>query len=132
MEVKGQQRVFYGYIARGAPFGPDDGTISPWAVVSSLPFAPEIVVKTIRHAIERFNLKHHDSEGFDASFNPTYPEKTTNPNGWVSPWKFGLNQGPVVIMIVNYESELIWTVMRKCNYISTGLRKAGFKGGWLI
>jgi hypothetical protein len=131
MELGGKKRVFYGYIARGAPFGPDDGTISPWAVVASLPFAPEIVVKTIRHAIERLKLKLHDSHGFDASFNPTYPEKTKNPNGWVSPWKFGLNQGPVVIMIANEETGLIWNIMRQCNYIGIGLRRAGFMGGWL-
>ena len=37
--VNGVDREFYGYIARGAPFGPDDGTVSPWVVVASLPFA---------------------------------------------------------------------------------------------
>ena len=130
-DINGQKRNFYGYMARGAPFGPDDGTISPWAVVASLPFAPEIVIPTIRHAIERFNLKHHDSEGFDASFNPTFPEKGKNPNGWVSPWKFGLNQGPVVIMIANYQSGSIWKIMRQCPHIRHGLLAAGFSGGWL-
>jgi hypothetical protein len=125
-EINGQKRTFYGYTARGAPFGPDDGTISPWAVVASLPFAPEIVIPTIRHAIERFNLKHHDSEGFDASFNPTFPEKRKNPNGWVSPWKFGLNQGPIVLMIDNYQSGSIWKIMRRCAYIHHGLKAAGF------
>jgi hypothetical protein len=99
--------------------------------VASLPFAPEIVIDTIRHAIERLNLKRHRLYGFDASFNPTYPEKTANPNGWVSPWRFGINQGPTVIMIENYQSELIWKIMRKCPYIIDGLRKAGFSGGWL-
>jgi hypothetical protein len=69
LEVNGIQRVFYDYIARGAPFGPDDGTISPWAVVASLPFAPEIVIDTLRHAIERLGLKRHSPYGFDASFN---------------------------------------------------------------
>ncbi len=131
MEINGRQRVFYDYVARGAPFGPDDGTISPWAVVASLPFAPEIVIDTIRHAIERLNLKHHRLYGFDASFNPTHPEKTGNPNGWVSPWRFGLNQGPVVMMIENYHSELIWKIMRQCPYIIKGLRAAGFSDGWL-
>lgn len=130
-QINGKKRTFYGYMARGAPFGPDDGTISPWAVVASLPFAPEIVIPTIRHAIERFNLKHHDSKGFDASFNPTFPEKGKNPNGWVSPWKFGLNQGPVVIMIDNHQSGSIWKVMQQCAYIRQGLLLSGFSGGWL-
>jgi hypothetical protein len=130
-KVDGKKRTFFGYMARGAPFGPDDGTISPWAVVASLPFAPEIVIPTIRHAIERFNLKQHDSEGFDASFNPSFPETGKNPNGWVSPWKYGLNQGPVVIMIANHQSESIWKLMKQCAYIYNGLQAAGFTGGWL-
>ncbi|MGH2457783.1 MAG: glucoamylase family protein, partial [Chloroflexota bacterium] len=45
--IDGVERTFYDYLARGAPDGPDDGSISPWAVVASLPFAPEIVLPTI-------------------------------------------------------------------------------------
>jgi len=131
LEIDGVQRVFYDYDARGAPFGPDDGTISPWAVVASLPFAPEIVIDTVRHAIERLNLKGHSPYGFDASFNSTYPKTGRNPHGWVSPWIFGLNQGPIVLMIENFQSELIWKTIRKCSYIVEGLRRAGFRGGWL-
>jgi hypothetical protein len=131
LKIDGKQRVFYNYIARGAPYGPDDGTVSPWAVVASLPFAPEIVIETIRHAIEKLNLKPHRLYGFDASFNPTFPEKTANIHGWVSPWRFGLNQGPIVIMIENYNTELIWNIMKQCPYIIKGLQMAGFSDGWL-
>jgi hypothetical protein len=129
--VNGIQRTFYDYMARGAPFGPDDGTISPWAVVASLPFAPEIVIGTIRHAIEHLNLRDDKLYGFDSSFNPTYPERGRNPNGWVSPWRFGLNQGPIVLMIENFHSEFIWKIIRECPYIVDGLRRAGFRDGWL-
>ena len=131
LEVNGVQRVFLNYDARGAPFGPDDGTISPWAVVASLPFAPEIVIDTIRHAIERLSLTAHNPYGFNASFNSTYPETSRNPHGWVSPWIFGLNQGPVILMIENFQSELIWKTVRKCSYMVKGLRRAGFRDGWL-
>lgn len=131
LEVNGVKRVFFDYIARGAPFGPDDGTISPWAVVASLPFAPEIVLKTIRHAIERLRLKGRSPYGFDASFNPTYPDTRSNQHGWVSPWIFGLNQGPILLMIENFQSQLIWNTIRRCPYIVQGLRRAGFRGGWL-
>jgi hypothetical protein len=131
LELDGVRRVFYDYDARGAPFGPDDGTISPWAVVASLPFAPEIVIDTVRHAIERLNLKGHSPYGFDASFNATYPETARNPHGWVSPWIFGLNQGPIILMIENFQSELIWKTTQKCSYIVKGHRRAGFRGGWL-
>lgn len=131
VKIDGKQRVFYNYIARGAPYGPDDGTISPWAVVASLPFAPEIVIETIRHAIGKLNLKPHKFYGFDASYNLTFPNKDANAHGWVSPWRFGLNQGPIVIMIENYQTELIWNVMKQCPYIIKGLQLAGFSGGWL-
>ena len=131
LEIKGIRREFFDYTARGAPLGPDDGTISPWAVVASLPFAPEIVIDTIRHAIERLKLKGHSPYGFDASYNETYPDTTRNQHGWVSPWIFGLNQGPIILMIENFQSELIWKTIRKCGYIVEGLRRAGFRGGWL-
>ncbi len=131
IEVDGIPREFFNYIARGAPFGPDDGTIAPWAVTASLPFAPEIVVATIRHAIERLELKNHKHYGFDASFNAAFPKKGPNRHGWVSPWRFGLNEAPIVLMLENYRSGLIWGLVKKCPYISKGLRRAGFTGGWL-
>jgi hypothetical protein len=131
LEVNGIRREFFDYTARGTPFGPDDGTISPWAVVASLPFAPEIVIDTVRHAIERLSLKRRSPYGFDASFNSTYPDTSRNRNGWVSPWIFGLNQGPIILMIENFQSELIWKSIRKCAYIVDGLGRAGFRDGWL-
>ncbi len=131
LEVDGRRRDFFDYVARGAPFGPDDGTVSPWGVVASLPFAPDIVLPSIRNSIERLDLKQRRFYGFDASFNSTYPEKDVNPNGWVSPWRFGLNQGPIVLMIENFQTELLWKIMRKCPPLVRGLRRAGFSGGWL-
>lgn len=128
LEVDGKNRTFYGYLARGAPFGPDDGTVSPWAVAASIPFAPEIVIDTLRHAIERFELKRRTPYGLDASFNPTYPEKKANRHGWVAPWIFGLNQAPIVLMIENFQSELIWRTMRTCPHVTHGLRRLGFRG----
>ena len=129
--VNGIEREFYDYIARGVPFGCDDGTISPWAVVASLPFEPEMILKTIRHAIEKLDLKTYSDYGFDASFNPTFPHKGVNPNGWISPWQFGLNQGPIIIMIENFQSGLIWETFKKCPCVINGLKSAGFTGGWL-
>jgi hypothetical protein len=48
--VNGVEREFFDHVARGAPFGPDDRTVAPWVVVASLPFAPEIVIPTVRTA----------------------------------------------------------------------------------
>jgi hypothetical protein len=130
-DVGGVRREFQGYVARGAPFGPDDGTIAPWAVVASLPFAPEVVCDAVHHATERLALRRPEGTGFDASFNPTFPEGSRNPNGWVAPWKLGLNEGPIVLMIENHLSGLIWKLFRTCPYAVHGLRRAGFEGGWL-
>jgi len=131
LEVDGEVRQFYNYTARGGPFGPDDGTVSPWAIVASLPFAPDIVLDTLRHFIERLNLMKRSDNGLYASFNTLYPEKSSHAHGWVSPWRFGINQGPIVLMIENFQSELIWNIMKRSPYIKKGLQRAGFKGGWL-
>ncbi len=129
--INGIKRKFYDYKARGAPFGPDDGTISPWAVVSSLPFLPKIVLPAIRHAIERRDFEEHHAYGFDASYNPTFPDKNNKYGSWISKWQLGLNQGPVILMIENYQTGLIWEIMKRCPNIITGLHRAGFCGGWL-
>jgi len=44
---------------------------------------------------------------------------------------FGLDQGIVVMMIENYRAQLIWRLMRAGPYVGAGLRRAGFRGGWL-
>ncbi len=131
IKSEGVEKIFYDYIARGVPFGPDDGTISPWAVVASLPFAPDIALNTIRHAIKKLEEKNSANDGFDASFNPVYRIAGFEANGWVSPWKFGLNEGPMVIMIENFRTQLIWNIIKRCEYITNGFRRAGFTGGWL-
>ena len=100
--VNGVRRTFFGYESRGAPFGPDDGTISPWAVATSLPFAPEIVIETIRHIIEVLESRGHSPYGFVASFNPTCPDSNANQGAWTSPWIFGSNEGPILMMNENY------------------------------
>ncbi|MGA9827466.1 MAG: glucoamylase family protein [Rhodanobacteraceae bacterium] len=128
--VHGRERTFYGYRARGAPFGPDDGTVAPWASLASLPFAPEIVLPTAKYLLD-LTLHHPKSSfGFHASFNPTFHQRPGD-KGWISPWHFGLNQGPIVLMIENYRNEMIWRLMRECEPIVRGLRRAGFTGGWL-
>jgi hypothetical protein len=124
--VDGVRREFYGYRARGAPFGPDDGTISPWAVVASLPFAPGLVCETIRHATEHLAPGGKHRGGFDASYNRTFLGKD-NPQHWASPWRFGLNEGPIVLMIENYMSELMWSVFMRNPFIVAGLCRAGFR-----
>jgi hypothetical protein len=126
----GIERQFYDYYARGAPYGPDDGTIAPWVVVASLPFAPDIVIPTIR-AMARLDLGMTARYGFKPSFNETYEVPKSATGWWVTPYHFGIDQGPVVLMIENYRSGLIWNIMRRSPYVVAGLRRAGFQGGWL-
>jgi hypothetical protein len=64
--IDGVERRFWGYMARGAPGGPDDGTLSPWGVVASLPFAPEIVLPTIAYYDEQYPFMISDY-GFKCS-----------------------------------------------------------------
>ncbi len=132
MKIDGIERRFFDYLGRGVPYGPDDGTLSPWALVASLPFAPEIVLDSIHHCIHQARLTEFNSYGFKASFNPSHPGLPGNPYGWwVSPWHYGINQGPIVLMIENHRTGLLWQLMRSCPYIALGLRRAGFSGGWL-
>jgi hypothetical protein len=126
--VCGVHRRFYAYKARGVPYGPDDGTLSPWAAAASLPFAPEIVLPTLRH-FDRAYPQMVSHYGFKCSFNPTF--RTRDTNGWVSSGYYGLDQGPIVLMIENQRSELLWRLMRGCSSVERGLRRAGFAGGWL-
>ena len=132
LKLDGVEREFFDYLGRGVPYGPDDGTIAPWAVLASLPFAPDIVLPAVDFFIHEPRLKDFSTYGFKASFNPTHPSNSGNPDcWWISPRHFGLNQGPIVLMIENYRSEMPWRLMRGCSYIQKGLRQAGFTGGWL-
>jgi hypothetical protein len=129
-KFKGRTIRFYDYIARSIPYGPDDGTLAPWAVVGSLPFAPEVVLPSLK----RINRDYPDMTnkyGFKCSYNPTFTSTKRKGAGWVSEGYYGLDQGPIVMMIENYRSGLIWRLMRQCPHIVDGLRRAGFRGGWL-
>jgi hypothetical protein len=128
--IDGVERQFFDYRARAVPYGPDDGTIAPWSVIASLPFAPEIVLPTLAEFARHQRAGDH-AYGFKATFNPTFPDPGGARSGWVSPWHFGLNEGPIVVMIENHRSGMVWQLLRNCPYLVAGLRAAGFTGGWL-
>ena len=132
LKVNGIERQFFDYLGRGVPDGPDDGTLAPWAVVASLPFAPEIVLPTLDYWINEAKLTQANLYGFKATYNPTHPLKSNETCGWISPWHYGLNEGPIILMIENYRTGLVWRLMRDCPYIVKGLQRAGFGGGWLL
>lgn len=126
--IDGTVRRFFNYVARGAPFGPDDGTIHPSVIFGSLPFAPEIALPAIRQLYEqdpRIRLEFRVPNGLNATM-PGPDER-----GWVSEGQFGLDQGLTVLMIENYRTRFIWDLTCECRYFREGLRRAGFSGGWL-
>lgn len=137
----GSERRFYAYAARGVGLKGviDDGTIAPTAALGSLPFAPEIVIPAAREMHERFGASIYSTYGFFDSFNPTLSEAAHASSGkapgqdagWVDRACLGIDQGPILAMLENYRSDLVWRVMRGNRYIQRGLRRAGFDGGWL-
>jgi hypothetical protein len=127
-ELAHERRRLFGYAARGVPYGPDDGTLAGWAALASLPFAPEIALSAARHMLQRYPEMLSDQQ-YSSSFNPTLAG--ADRGAWVSAGHFGLDQGIVVMMIENHRTQLIWRLMRDCPSVRTGLRRAGFRGGWL-
>ena len=61
--------------------------------------------------------------GFLDSFNPS--------EDWIDGWWLGIDQGPILVMLENYRTQLIWKLMKKNAYIVHGLKGAGFTDGWL-
>ena len=123
---------FMGYSARGAAqwYTQDDGTIAPTAVGGSIPFAPEVCIPALEKMRETYGKKIYDRYGFKDAFNLTINYKNGS-TGWVDPDYLGIDQGPIVIQIENYKSNFVGNLMKKNKYIVAGLKRAGFKGGWL-
>jgi hypothetical protein len=128
---------YHSYWGRGATEGDirDDGTIAPTAAASSIAFTPELSIAAMRAMSTR---AVYDKYGFLDAFNPTL--RTTeklkhgriDPNeGWIDVDYLGIDEGPIIAMIENYRSGLVWRVMRKNAHVVQGLKRAGFTGGWL-
>jgi hypothetical protein len=133
LTIDGRKHTFQGYSARGTSFDwvNDDGTIAPTAAGGSVVFAPEICVP----ALKAMRTKHARGlwrpYGFADAFNPTFVTPATGPEGWFDRDYLGIDQGPIAIMIENLRNGFVWNVMKRNPYITRGLRRAGFTGGWL-
>ena len=127
LQIDGRDRRFFGYMSRGVPYGPDDGTIAPWAMLATLPFDADTALSGTRHLLKTYP-QVCPNDRFASGFNPTL---TTQRDGWLSEGWYGLDQGLLAIMIENYRTGLIWETFRKCSYVTAGLKRAGFEGGWL-
>jgi hypothetical protein len=138
--ILGRQREFFTYSARGVAAGEirDDGTIAPTAAGGSIAFAPEIAIPALIRMREKYGDNLFSTYGFLDDFDPTLSGniqsrygKVVPGVGWFDTDYLGIDQGPIIAMIENYRSDLIWKTMRKNPYIVSGLKKAGFTGGWL-
>ena len=139
--VDGVQHNFQTYSARGAAGNEvrDDGTIAPTAAGGSIVFAPELSVPALKAMRAKYGDPLFGPYGFLDAFNPTYREaqlraqmgKIVDGVGWFDTDYLGIDQGPIIAMVENYRTGLIWRLMRASPYIHLGLQRAGFTGGWL-
>jgi len=98
----------------------DDGTIAPTAAAGSIVFAPEIVIPTLMNIHEKFSKKGlWGPYGFYDSFNPTL--------NWFNSDYIGIDQGPIILMIENFRTGLVWEYFMKDPVIQKGLKRLGFK-----
>ena len=116
-------KKFLGYAGRGTS-GPafnyfDDGTIAPYASLSSLPFAPEIVLPAIKSINEKYGRKLWGKYGFYDAFNTTAR--------WFDNDFLGIDEGPMLIMIENFRTGLVWNYVMKDPVIQKGLNRLGYE-----
>lgn len=136
----GSSRVYMGYRARGASHLEiiDDGTITPNGAGSSLPFTPEISIRALI-AMKKQYPHAYGEYGFKDGFNPSFVftefqevnGSVSAEYGWVARDYLGIGQGPLLTMLENHRTELVWRTMKKNKYIRVGLSNLGFEGGWL-
>ncbi|GIV62411.1 MAG: hypothetical protein KatS3mg044_1277 [Rhodothermaceae bacterium] len=108
-----------GYRARGAPPAQnDDGTLTPTAAGGSMPFAPEVVLPTLRHLYDTYRTRLWGRYGFRDALNPT--------RGWFASDHLGIDQGPIVLMIENHRTGRVWDVFMQHEAVQRGLERAGF------
>jgi hypothetical protein len=114
---------FQGYAGRGTS-GKDmtveeDGTIGPYGVLSSLPFTPELSLATIKNINTKMGNKIWGKYGYYDAFNETA--------NWVGTDYIGIDQGPMIMMIENFRTGLVWDYVMKDPIIQQGLEKLNFE-----
>ena len=140
LTIDGRKREFHSYEARGASHVrvSDDGTLCPAALGGSVPYAPLETVSALMAIRARYGEAVYSRYGFVDAFNPTLNVETKviagrilPGTGWFDTDRLGIDQGPMLAMIENARTGLVWRTMRKNPHLVRGLRRAGFRGGWL-
>jgi len=97
----------------------DLGVIAPTAAISSIPYTPEHSMAALRHFYERLGDRLWGEFGFRDAFCES--------RDWVARSYLAIDQGPIVVMIENHRSALMWDLFMSCPEVREGLRKLGFK-----
>src|SRR5688572_3349534 len=96
----------------------DNGTISPTAALASLPYAPAEVMSVLRHFLKRHGLRLWRELGFVDAFCES--------ESWYADTFLAIDQGPIVVMIENHRSGLLWNLFMAVPEVQAGLRRLGF------
>jgi hypothetical protein len=96
----------------------DNGTISPTAALSSIAYAPQEAMRTLRHFLDTYGDKIWGRYGFTDAFNPT--------RGWYANTFLAIDQGPIIVMIENFRSGLLWKLFMAVPEVRIGLSRLGF------
>ena len=118
----------WGLTASDDPFGysvhdpvNDNGTITPTAAISSIPYTPDESMEAIRHFYFILGDKLWGKYGFYDAFNPT--------EGWWADSYVAIDQGPIIVMIENYRSELLWDLFMSAPEVQNALDRLDFETG---
>jgi hypothetical protein len=109
--------TYDGYKAQSP--GNDFGTITPTAALSSFPYTPEYSMKALKHFYYDLGDKIWGSYGFVDAFNES--------KNWYAQSYLAIDEGPIVVMIENYRTGLLWNLFMSCPEIQNGLIKLGFE-----
>lgn len=96
----------------------DNGTIAPTAALASFPYAPEQAMKALRHFLGAFGERVWRPQGFVDAFCPR--------RDWYADSHLAIDQAPIVIMIENYRTGLLWRLFMSAPEVLAGLRRLGF------
>jgi hypothetical protein len=101
----------------------DLGVITPTAALSAFPYTPEYSMQALRHFYYNLGDKIWSEYGFVDAFNES--------ENWYAKSHLAIDQGPIIVMIENYRSGLIWDLFMSCPEILHGLKKLGFTSPYL-
>ena len=96
----------------------DNGTISPTAAISAFPYTPEYSMHALRHFYHDLGAQIWGEYGFKDAFNLS--------ENWVAESYIAIDQGPIIVMIENYRSQLLWNLFMSHPDVQKGLKRLGF------